>query len=330
MGGKRLLFTAALILAVIFSLSGVCKIEPGPEYTPKMGTKESSSSYSAMSVAFSVLGDIHCNTGKLEKAIKDLYGINPHADAMVLNGDIVDQGLDKQYSKILACLDKNKALLPGTVIKNIGNHEFFDYSKGPNSPLMVNGYISRYLAFSREKKVYHDVWIKGYHFISLGSEQCNTEKLGNTQAFISEEQQKWLGEKLREKYAPGKPVFVFLHQHIADNTKIKVLPSSDIKQAGAIKAILSRYPEVILFTSHTHSFLKSGNLICSYGPFTAVHTGAVNNPIALDGSGRRFIAKESQGLYVEVKKNKITIKGRNFDGGQWVQGVVYSKDFTTP
>ncbi len=49
-------------------------------------------------------------------------------DALVLNGDVVDQGLDEQYDSVQKTLNKNKDLLPQTIIKNIGNHEFFDYN----------------------------------------------------------------------------------------------------------------------------------------------------------------------------------------------------------
>ena len=64
-------------------------------------------------------------------------------------------------------LSKNKDLLPKTIIKNIGNHEFFNYDIDVNSPQQVQTFINRYLEFSGEEKVYHDTWIKDYHFISL-------------------------------------------------------------------------------------------------------------------------------------------------------------------
>jgi 3',5'-cyclic-AMP phosphodiesterase len=322
---KLLSFVLALELAMICFISGLPEIKGKPDLSNKTHMKMSSSYLTYLPISFSVLGDIHTSSLKLEKAIKDLYSINPKADVMVLNGDIVDQGLDGHYSRIQACLHKNRALLPSIVIKNIGNHEYFDYSKGVNPPSKINEYISKYLAFSNEKKVYHDVWVKGYHFISLGSEQCNTQTLGNRQAFISEDQQEWLREKLAEKYEPGKPIFVFLHQHIAGNEKTTSLASSDIKQVNEVKSILSKYPEAILFTSHTHCFLKSNNLLCFHLPFTAIHTGAVNNPVLFDGKGKRIFTKDSHGLYIEIKKNQITIKGRNLNSGYWIQGGTFSR-----
>ena len=87
-------------------------------------------------------------------------------DALVLNGDTVDQGIEKQYDSVKKTISKNKDLLPKTIIKNIGNHEFFDYDAGTNSPEQVQTFINRYLEFSGEEKVYHDTWVNDYHFIS--------------------------------------------------------------------------------------------------------------------------------------------------------------------
>lgn len=55
---------------------------------------------SAVDLSFSVLSDIHKNSSHLQDAIEDLYNINPELDALVLNGDTVDEGLDYEYEEI--------------------------------------------------------------------------------------------------------------------------------------------------------------------------------------------------------------------------------------
>ena len=145
-------------------------------------------------LAFAVIGDVHENIDSFQETINDLYTINPNMDALVLNGDTVDQGIEEQYDSVKKALRKNKDLLPKTIIKNIGNHEFFDYNTELNSPQQVQTFINRYLEFSGEEKVYHDTWVNNYHFISLGSEDGNSETLNSITAFISEDQQNWLKE----------------------------------------------------------------------------------------------------------------------------------------
>jgi 3',5'-cyclic-AMP phosphodiesterase len=236
---------------------------------------------------------------------------------MILNGDNVDQGSKKQYNALERCLEINSSLLPKIIIKNIGNHEFYDNNEGFNKPADVDEFISRYLAFSGEKAVYHDIWIKGYHFISLGSEISNTRELGTAQAFISPKQQEWLKKELAEGYQPGKPIFVFLHQHLSSNNGDAIKGWPGVKQDAQLKKILSRYPEVFIFTSHTHTSLKYVNVTPNQ-PFTMVHTGAVKYVVIPNGKGGRKVVNDNQGLYVDVHGNNVIIKGRDFKDKSWI------------
>ncbi len=262
---------------------------------------------------FAVLGDVHGDVHKLQNAINDLRSINSSMDAMVLNGDNVDQGLKIQYDVLKNTLKQNSNILPKTIIENIGNHDYFDYAKGPNTKDDVQKFINMYLDFSGEKSVYHDIWIKGYHFISLGSESGNTKALGPVNAYLSEKQLGWLKERLAEKHEKGKPIFVFLHQHLSTSIK----GWRGVEQRDELNKILSKYPEVVLFTSHTHVLLSVDNIEQNQ-PFTIAHTGAVHYAILPEGHNIKRLYNDSQGLYVEVEGNKIFIKGRDFVKRDWV------------
>lgn len=267
-------------------------------------------------LSFAVLGDVHENIEHFQETINDLYTINPNMDALILNGDVVDQGLDEQYKSVEKTLEKNKDLLPKTIIKNIGNHEFFDYKIETNSKEQVQGFINRYLDFAGEEKVYHDKWINNYHFISLGSEDGNSETMNSITAFISNEQIEWFKDKLAEKYEKGKPIFVFLHQHLdfGDSSW------TGVQQSEEIKEILANYPEVVLFSSHTHRDLTKDSVILNK-PFTVVHTGAVHYTILPDsGTEDGFIRDRNyiKGVYIEVNGNNVTIKGRDIKEKEWI------------
>lgn len=276
-------------------------------------------------LAFAVLGDVHENIDSFQEAINDLYTINPGMDALVLNGDTVDQGIDEQYDSVKNTISKNKDLLPKTIIKNIGNHEFFNYDIEVNSPEQVQSFINKYLEFSGEEKVYHDTWVKDYHFISLGSEDGNSETLNSITASISEEQQKWLKEKLAEKYQKGKPIFVFLHQPL--NSGNGNAGWVGVKQSEQIRKILSKYPEVIIFSSHTHRDLDSNSVVLNQ-PFTMVHTGAVHYTLIPDANseGGRRREQYIKGLYIEVNGNSVVIKGRDIKEKQWIFTKEISKE----
>lgn len=266
-------------------------------------------------LTFGVLGDIHSNEDSLKKAIEDFHDIDPKMNLLILNGDTVDQGKEESYTSIKNIINKNKDLLPEIVIKNIGNHEFYDYEAGTNSAEQVKTFINRYLEFAGEEKVYHDKWVQGYHFISLGSEDGNSKTTDSVRAFISDTQQKWLKDKLAEKYQKGKPIFVFLHQHLNNGNTGWI----GVEQSKEVRKILSKYPEVILFTSHTHSDLSNTSILLKQ-PFTMVHTGAVSYTIVYDNKleGGRKREPYIKGLYIEVDGNKVSVNGRNIKEKEWI------------
>lgn len=313
---KKLKITAGIIMVITLIISIAIYINGNASKASNSQKVESVVNTKAPEddgLTFAVLGDVHGNTAKLDNAIKDLHNINGNMDAMILNGDNVDQGLKSQYDAMKNTLSKDKEILPKTIIKNIGNHDFFDYAKGKNNNQDVQNFINMYLDFSGEKSVYHDTWIKGYHFISLGSESGNTKELGAVNAFLSQKQLDWLKEKLAEKYEKGKPVFVFLHQHLSTSIK----GWNGVEQKRELNKILSSYPEVILFTSHTHVLLSVDN-VRQNQPFTTAHTGSVNYAILPEGYNIKRLYNDSEGLYVEVHGKNTVIKGRDFIKKSWI------------
>lgn len=268
-------------------------------------------------MTFSVLGDIHTDTVRLKAALYDLYSIDPKMAAVVLNGDIVDQGEDSQYETVSRCLEDSRAVLPGTVIYNIGNHEFYNYAKGVNTLQESDEFISRFLSFSKEKEVYHDLWLNGYHLISLGSEETYTKEMGPVAASISKVQMEWLKDKLAENFVSHKPIFVFLHQPLEGNVINSRHSWGDVKQDKELREILAKYPEVIMISSHTHSLLDFDGPIHEKS-FKIATTGAVHNPVYFDKKGGRKIMDTSQGIYIEVFKDRVLIKGRDFKSRTWL------------
>ena len=244
-------------------------------------------------------------------------------DALILNGDTVDQGITKQYTALKRTLFKNRSLLPQTIIKNIGNHEFFDYNIDINTSEGVKNFISHYLEFAGEEKVYHDTWINGYHFISLGSEDGNSYSLNSIKAYISVEQQKWLKDKLAKNHQSAKPMFVFLHQPLNSNPNSGWVGS---EQSDEIKKILAQYPEVVLFNSHTHADLSDKSVVINL-PYTKVHTGAVHYTILQRAQGQGITREPFiKGIYVEVYGNTVVLNGRDLKEKSWIFTQVIKVD----
>ncbi|GFP76619.1 metallophosphoesterase family protein [Clostridium fungisolvens] len=302
-----------IVVAIILIIAGVIVTEYVNEN--KHTDKTAVAPVSNADLAFAVLGDVHDDIEHFQGAIDDLNTINSNMDALVLNGDTVGQGIEAQYASMKKTLNENKNLIPKTIIENIGNHEFFDYNIKVNSPEQVQTFINRYLEFSGQKKVYHDAWVKNYHFISLGSEDGNSKTLDSVSAYISDVQLNWFKEKIGENYQKGKPIFVFLHQPLDSGNK----NWASVNQSKQIKEILSKYPEAILFTSHTHRDLVESSVVVDQ-PFTMIHTGAVYYTVIPDANskGGRKNLPYIKGLYIEVNGNKVVVKGRDMKEKKWI------------
>lgn len=294
-------------------------------------------------LTFPVISDIHIQSWedasheKLVHVLNDLNEINPSADTLVVNGDLTE-GMPEDYAKLKELMQS--APHPESVLYNIGNHEFYKAWYSSRTQWNPDGFpngeteqdsISRFLAFSGENKVYYDKTIKGYHFIFLGSERYRQSDPDYAEdAYLSPEQLDWLKQTLKKDAGSNKPVFVFLHQPLpatVSGTHFCCTNSRAVIQHKELKSILSQYPQVIYFSSHSHWELNQPDTLVRDG-FTMVNTASVSETWTSDGKGAEKLKgkKESEGLYVEVYPDRVQIKGRDFYRKQWIPEA----QFTVP
>lgn len=286
-------------------------------------------------LAFPVISDIHVQSWHTEShekftaALSDLHNVGPDADLLVINGDLTN-GMPADYAKLNELMKQTPH--PRKVFCTIGNHEFykawFDAEGRWNPAAFPNGEteqasINRFLRFAGEREVYYDTKVKGYHFIFLGSERYRQSDPNNLEdAWLSPKQLGFLKASLKRGAADGKPIFVFLHQplpYTVSGTSFCCVNNRAVVQHEELKNILSDYPQVILFSGHTHWELKlPGTLVRD--KFAMVNSSSVVQPWTGNGQGGEMLTgpDESEGLYVEVYKDKVEIKGRDFYRRRWI------------
>ncbi len=283
-------------------------------------------------LTFAVISDIHAQIDRLKIALLDLANINKNYDVLILNGDIVDKGHAEEYDQVSSLLEEQNMILPKKIIKNIGNHEFYNNNE-PNEWPLNDILLTRYLNFAERENVYYDLWIKGYHFISLGSETTYNKQVdpSSERANISEKQLLWLEKKIACKYTKKKPIFIFLHQPLDDTVIFtRKYHRFNVNKDQEIKQIISKYPNTIYFCSHSHHTLtEAGNFYKNSIGALFVDTSSIVNPVSLIDGTRTTSKKKfesSEGIYVEVYKHKILIKGRDFFNKKWIITHVVHED----
>lgn len=211
----------------------------------------------------------------LEDALSDIIEINPDNSALVIPGDLTNNGLEREYEAVYGLIDKYSQV--GQPMLAMGNHDVrwlcSSGDRNPASPTVstckpgTSPFDSRYLKFNQkymgdvpEGQLYFDQWIGGYHFITL-----NTEKDLKDQAYLSEEQLQWLDDTLAENADVNIPIFVSIHQSFSDSTYQPGNSDAHIgEQEYDLKDVLKKYPQVVVMTGHTHPSMESTDVYNKY------------------------------------------------------------------
>nr|WP_245247336.1 MULTISPECIES: metallophosphoesterase [unclassified Paenibacillus] len=282
-------------------------------------------------MTFAVLSDIHLQRWDQRsihifgRALDDLHHAAPLAEALIINGDL-GNGNPGDYRALRQMLDKHPH--PRQVYYTIGNHEFYRMwhdRRGRWSPgTFPNGEtdtaaIQRFLRFVGEPKVYYERQIEGYRFLLLGTERYRqSDPSVGEDAYLSASQLQWLKAKLKEAAPERKPVFVFLHQPLPDTVSGSGREGCGrgVVQYQQLKALLSSYPQTILFSGHSHRELEQPRTIVHDG-FMMANSSSVRQPWKEGGPYTPEAAK-SEGLIVEVYPDRVLIRGRDFGNRIWV------------
>lgn len=280
------------------------------------------------SLLFGVVSDIHVQStnpvaqNKFQQMLGDMVQL--HVPNLIINGDLGD-GTPQDYHTLGSLISRQKNY--PAIFYTIGNHEFYkanhnlitnDWSPEtfPNGETEVAA-LNRFLKFTGRNQVYYDKYLKGYHFIFLGSEKSAISDRGyGERAYLSNEQLEWLESKLKEKYTLGKPIFVFLHQPLVH---LGSTLNDFIIQADRLREILKRFPEVVFFSGHMHRQLELPATVLKDG-FVLISSSSVYLPRDSHGNA---LPDKSEGLVVEVINNNVVLKGRDFLSKTWIPGTRY-------
>ncbi|WP_152392069.1 metallophosphoesterase [Paenibacillus guangzhouensis] len=269
-------------------------------------------------MSFEVLTDMHITSNashthnkNLERVLQDILATNPDSDGIMTIGDSTDNGKEAEYQELSRIFGKYQQDLPPTYFVQ-GNHDvrWSDWSK-------VSEYFTKYTSM---KSSYYDVWVKGYHFIFLG-----TEKGLKDYSYLSDAQLKWFEEKLAEHASSGKPIFVFHHQPLkntvagANESYNKNFYWYGVRQDKEFKTILAKYPQAILFSGHTHWELGAKDTMYNAKYATMFNAAATSYLWTDSDTGK----DGSQGYYVEVYDDKVLVKGRDFQNRSWIPNAQF-------
>ena len=271
--------------------------------------------------------DYNVNYSMLLDSIKEY---SPDSKGLFINGDITDSGLDAEYRKLYQLTDAHMADL--SLYLGIGNHDYYDFKDTQDYQAAVNRFLDYAVLPSGDAPtdVNYDFWLSGYHFIMLGSDIYPTD---NTDAYIDSETLEWLDNTLALNRDTARPTFVFLHQGLF-NTVAGTLPEDGwdgVTNDRELKDILSKYPEVILFSSHSHWPMDSpSNILYRTDSMpTVVNTASLAYLCDAYSDNTAVDVEGSQCYFISVYRDKVIIRGRDILSEKWIASAQYLIDYSS-
>lgn len=227
-----------------------------------------------------IVSDIHLTEANTaETFIHTLeYFREQNVDGVIVAGDMADQGLIPQLQVVadawFQVFPNNKGLNGKETAQLFiyGNHDTDGYTWGStissvgSETAQAQG-IGKRRAEAWEqcfKEPYQPIWmksIKGYHFI--GAHWENQNHISGLADFLQKHDS--------ELTADGKPFFYIQHPHPKDTCNCAWAWGRD---DGTVTKLLSKYPNAIAFSGHSHSPLDDDRNLWQ-GSFTSIGTSSL-------------------------------------------------------
>lgn len=213
--------------------------------------------------------------------------VSEKSDCLIISGDIVHESGEEDYVRFREIVEEEiKDRMK--VIYVCGNHDRkAAFKKGLNMSCQTDS-------------IYYVTYVKGYRVIVLDSA---TE--GKENGSISQEQESWLREVLKETYGNG--TIVTFHHPVAWD-----MPQLSMGISDELKNILAGSDVIGIFCGHTHS-----NNIRNWHGIKQYTADAMAFGMDMSGENFRFVEKGGMNFYqiegreisahVEALDNDLTI-----------------------
>lgn len=174
----------------------------------------------------------------LADAVARINGFVPPVDAVLVTGDLVDDGTSSEYDRLRRILDRLDP--PYFVIP--GNHDARDAMR---AAFADHGYLPTDGAF-----LHYTVEEFGLRLIGL-----DTHVPGAPHGEICAARRDWLAARLAER--PEAPTLIFMH-HPPFATGIAAMDRIGCHEADALAALIARHPQVERVTcGHVHRTVQT-------------------------------------------------------------------------
>ena len=286
--------------------------------------------------AFGNLSDAHIGFGNngemLRRALKQLKTYTSHEiNALVFSGDQTQNGIRQEAEQLVSIIKEEYDLKKVGALLTNGNHDTY-WNGCMTTEQFVDAYGEDVYNFDVDKSIVttgnRHMVVNGYHFISVQI-QTYQPNVNN----MSEQTKTWLKNTLDKITTDDPYSYVFVSCHSpAKNTAYGSMDTDTDGPWGSsqeLDDILKAYPQVILFSGHTHYLINDERNI-NQSTYTQINGGSISEIITnqgfLENSDGQIedCRSYSQGMVVEIdNNNNIRITRIDFKLGKQIKNCWY-------
>lgn len=302
--------TISLILVLLMCLGIVPMFVSAESEVNVVSTSDYAFNENDIVFTFANLSDPHIGYGDNANILRNtLETIKKYAtnglDAVLFNGDQTQDGTEEQAQLFTSIVKEYFDVTKTPIIVTHGNHDVY-WSGCMTRAEFVDAYGSDMYLFDQDMtSIYNGnrhVVINGYHFITVDIQTYMPNY--NT---LSAETETWLRDTLDAIVAKDPNSYIFVSCHSPAKDTVYGSMSDDVKGTGnwgasaQLDTVLKGYPQVILFSGHTHYAMNLETNI-NQTTYTQINSGS-SSDIDFDMISLENRRSYSQGMIVEVDSN---------------------------
>ena len=256
-------------------------------------------------------------SARLLGACRDLKNMQTPLDALILAGDITENGKLAEYQTMAKLLRQCSSGYSNLICIS-GNHDvrLREYKRQLARFNRFIGAVPGGIVGGNEH-YYHKTEINGFTFLCMGTDRATFEG-----AYISPAQLSWLDRELDAAMGKNKPVFVVNHQTLPHTNGLPItwLGKGDWRgtigwESAKVRNIFEKYQNIIFITGHLH-YGTSQYAYEDCGAFKSLSVPTVG--VVNHGD----YTPDTQGYVVSVYPDKIIARARVFGEGQYVPETI--------
>ncbi len=236
-------------------------------------------------LTFTNMSDTHIGFGSSDAMLRNALTVAKSfapdgIDALLFCGDQTQDGKEEQAKLFVSILEEQFDLTETAAIITHGNHDTY-WTGCMTTAQFAEAYGETVYTFDADDTDYttgnRHVEVNGYHFLSVQIMSYTGQNFTNPVSAATESWLKGMLDKLTQEN-PNQYVFVSCHCPAPD-TVYGSMSDQDAGPWGASKelnAILKDYPQVVLFSGHTHYAINDERTI-NQSTYTQVQSGSVSD-----------------------------------------------------